>query len=326
MRDYFTFIKRANYTKFGFYNMKVDEVMNYIKNGNLLLFDKEIRQYTLQHITEFIRLAKTKKQVQERKLKYLPAVAFNGLFMDGNLTNDGLIVYSEFTALDFDNFSTQQGMMDIYSRLKATPCVYAVFITPSGKGLKAIIRHDNQDPKKHYNLYQQLLRKFQIDQATNDTSCSDLRRLSYLVYDPNIYVNKNAKPYHFEYDPTIASGPFPQFSPGFLTTPTLPQGATNYISDISIMNILKYRCHQNHPEYFVEGNRRNGVFWFGTQCGKAGVDYQKGLEYTIKVYTGNDITYTSGNEMPEKEIAENFKSGYSKETYNEDYRQTFKKY
>ena len=28
MRDYFTFIKRANYTKFGFYNMKADEVLN----------------------------------------------------------------------------------------------------------------------------------------------------------------------------------------------------------------------------------------------------------------------------------------------------------
>ena len=56
MRDYFTFIKRANYTKFGFYNMKVDEVIDYIKNGNLLLFDREIGQYTLQHITEFIHM------------------------------------------------------------------------------------------------------------------------------------------------------------------------------------------------------------------------------------------------------------------------------
>lgn len=169
-----------------------------------------------------------------------------------------------------------------------------------------------------------MLQKFQIQQGTNDTSCCDLRRLSYLVYDPNIYVNKNATPYHFVYDPTVF-GSIPFQIPG-TTTVTGTQGATNYISDISIMNILKYRCRQNHPEFFVEGNRRNGVFWFGTQCGKAGVDYQKGLEYTIKVYTGNDITYTTGNEMPEKEIAENFKSGYSKETYNEDYRKTFKKY
>ena len=324
MRDSITFIKRANYTKFGFTTMTVDSALDYIRDGNLYLFDKAIGVYCLQHITEFIHLAQTKQEVQERKLKYLPAVAFNGVFTDGNLTNDGMMVYSEFTALDFDNFPTQQGMTAIYSRLVATPCVYAVFITPSGRGLKAIIRHDNQDPKKHHNLYKQLLRKFQINQATNDTSCCDLRRLSYLVYDPNIYVNKNATPYHFVFDPTLI-GPVPfQFS-----TPPITQSIQNngtYISDISIMNILKYRCRQNHPEYFVEGNRRNGVFWFGTQCGKAGVDYQKGLEYTIKVYTGNDITYTTGNEMPEKEIAENFKSGYSKETYNEDYRQTFKKY
>lgn len=325
MRDSITFIKRANYTKFGFLNMSVDDALEYIKNGNYYLFDREIGQYTLQHITMFIHLAKTKKEVQERKLKYLPAVAFNGLFMDGNLTNNGIILYSEFTALDFDNFSTQQGMMDTYSRLVATPCVYAVFITPSGNGLKAIIRHDNQDPKMHFNLYLQLLRKFHIDEGTNDSSGNDLRRLSYLVYDPNIYINRDAVPYHFEFDPTIAASIFPQYSQGLTTTPT-PQDASNYISDISIMNILKYRCHQKHPEYFVEGNRRNGVFWFGTQCGKAGVDYQKGLDYTIRIYTGDEITYTMGNEMPEKEIAKNFKSGYSKETYNEDYRQTFKKY
>ena len=324
MRDLITIIDRANYTKFGFKTISIDTVLDYIREGSLLLFDRQIGMYCLQHITEFIHLAQTKQQVQERKLKYLPAVAFNGVFQEGKLTNDGIITYSEFTALDFDNFSTQQGMAAIYSRLVATPCVYAVFITPSGWGLKAIIRHDNQDPKKHANLYRQLLQKFQIQLGTNDTSCCDLRRLSYLVYDPNIYINKNAEPYHFVYDPTVF-GSIPFQFPG-TTTATRTQGSSEYISDISIMNILKYRCHQNHPEYFVEGNRRNGVFWFGTQCGKAGVDYQKGLDYTIKVYTGDEITYTEGNEMPEKEIAENFKSGYSKETYNEDYRQTFKKY
>ena len=325
MRNYITLIKRANYTRFGFLTITIEEALKIIQNGNYYLYDQVVGNYSLQHITEFIRMAKTKKQVQDRKLKYLPAVSFNGLFPEGHLTNDFLLQYSEFTALDFDNFSSQQGMAAIYSRLRVTPCVYAVFITPSGNGLKAIIRHDNEDPKMHFNLYLQLLRKFHIDEGTNDSSGNDLRRLSYLVYDPEIYINRDAVPYHFEFDPTIASSIFPQYTPEFTTTPT-PQDASNYISDISIMNILKYRCHQNHPEYFVEGNRRNGVFWFGTQCGKAGVDYQKGLDYTIRIYTGDEITYTKGNEMPEKEIAENFKSGYSKETYNEDYRQTFKKY
>ena len=324
MREIITFIKRANYTKFGFQTMTIDSALDFIKDGSLYLYDKEKGMYCLQHITEFIHMAKTKHQVQERKLKYLPAVSFNGVFKEGNLTNDGLMVYSEFTALDFDGFSTQQGMMDIYDRLKATPCVYAVFITPSGWGLKAIIRHDNQDPKKHHNLYKQLLRKFQISQATNDTSCCDLRRLSYLVYDPNIYINKNAVPFHFEFDPTLI-GPAPFHFPMPSITQTT-HNAETYVSDYSVMNILKYRCRQHHPEYYVEGNRRNGVFWFGTQCGRAGVDYQKGLDFTTKLYTSEEITYTTGNEMPETEIAENFKSGYERETYNEDYRKTFREY
>ena len=69
MRDSITFIKRANYTKFGFTTMTVDSALDYIRDGNLYLFDKAIGVYCLQHITEFIHLAQTKQEVQERKLK-----------------------------------------------------------------------------------------------------------------------------------------------------------------------------------------------------------------------------------------------------------------
>ena len=50
------------------------------------------------------------------------------------------------------------------------------------------------------------------------------------------------------------------------------------------MCMLKGRCKRFHPDYLIEGARRDGVYWFGTQSTKAGVDYQYGLDYVKKLY------------------------------------------
>lgn len=41
-------------------------------------------------------------------------------------------------------------------------CVFCVFVTPSGKGLKAIVWHDNTTPDLHQDLYEQLLDSFNV--------------------------------------------------------------------------------------------------------------------------------------------------------------------
>lgn len=76
-----------------------------------------------------------------------------------------------------------------------TSCVKCVFTTPSGHGLKAIVLHDNKDPQFHRDLYEQLLNKFDV--ASKDLSCKDIARRNYLSYDPDIWVNNNAIPYHY---------------------------------------------------------------------------------------------------------------------------------
>ncbi len=62
-------------------------------------------------------------------------------------------------------------MMRYKEQLKGTEWGYPVYITPSRKGLKAIVQHDNIFPKYHAKLYIELLSRFdmpEIDPHTKD--------------------------------------------------------------------------------------------------------------------------------------------------------------
>ena len=89
------------------------------------------------------------------------------------------------------------------------------------------------------------------------------------------------------------------------------------------MNMLKSRCRRFHPDYLKEGARRDGVYWFGTQASKAGVDYLFGLEYVKKLYQSDEIELTRGGAFTEDEVRENYTNGYDAESYDEDFRKGF---
>lgn len=160
----------------------IDKVLDIIKTGSY---------YHVAEKVDAVRKAKTREEKEKAKMK-LPAVTWNGTFKTKN-RND-LIHYSSFTALDFDHIQPKK--MDEFGKwLQGFSCVYAYYITPSGKGYKAIILHDNYEPLYHYDLYNQLLELF--DCPEKDTSTVDLARGNFLSYDPNLWKNPNPQPFHF---------------------------------------------------------------------------------------------------------------------------------
>ena len=148
--------------------------------------------YTLKQIIDFFR-STNPIDLQDLKYRFLPAVAYNGTFSE--ISSNGLTGYSCITALDFDHIDNYDDLVHLRNRLIKTSCVKCVFTTPSGHGLKAIVLHDNKDPQFHRDLYEQLLNKFDV--ASKDLSCKDIARHNYLSYDPDIWVNNNAIPYHY---------------------------------------------------------------------------------------------------------------------------------
>lgn len=161
---------------------EIDKVLDIIKTNSY---------YHVAEKVDAVRKAKNNEDKDKAKMK-LPAVTWNGTFKTKNRSD--LIHYSSFTALDFDHIQPEK--MDEFGKwLQGFSCVYAYYVTPSGKGYKAVILHDNYEPLYHYDLYNQLLELF--DCPEKDTSTTDLARGNFLSYDPNLWKNPNPQPFHF---------------------------------------------------------------------------------------------------------------------------------
>ena len=246
----FTLLQRINYTKYGLQYIDFNEVVEVIRNGDLVLYDSEYGEYTLRQAIEHIRTVPEEDR-QYWKSRLLPAVACNARFLEVN--SKGLDDYSCITAMDFDHIATRDEMIHLRNRLIITPCVVCVFVTPSGEGLKALVLHDNENPDLHRDLYEQLLKKFDV--ASKDESCKDIARRNYLSYDPDIWVNHN--PVAFHYIPTIK------------TQNNSKQYSCNNVksvSDQSIIRIMDSSWRKNHPEYWQEGHRANSILNWLALC------------------------------------------------------------
>lgn len=162
------------------YNL--DDILEIIRTG---------KQFDLKKKIQDVRNAKDKDEKDSMKIR-IPAVTWNGTFESKN--KNCLLVYSSYTALDFDHIPEEE-MQDFIDSLKKSPHVYAGFKTSSGEGYKAIILHDNLEPLYHDDLYEQLLNHYNC--GVKDTSTKDLARGNYLSYDPDLWINPDAEPFHF---------------------------------------------------------------------------------------------------------------------------------
>ena len=286
-----TYQKKIHWTKYNLSYPNLIDIIQGIRMGNITLHDNEFGAYTLKQAIEHIRSVNP-SDMPKWKARLLPAVAYNGTFKE--LNNTGLIDYSSVTALDFDHIATSDDMVCLRNRLVITPCVLSVFVTPSGRGLKALVWHDNTDPNKHGDLYEQLLTKFYVANR-NDTNCKDLARRNYLSYDP--YIWTNPKPVQFHYIPSIK----PKVN-------SLSTHTGKGVSGQSIISIMNSVWKKNNPEYWEEGNRATSIFKLACLMCKWGVDQNLASEYFIDGWESDS--------MSEKEIQSHVDNGYKAEEMN----------
>lgn len=169
-------------------NYNLDDILEMIRTGT---------EFDLKKKVQDVRNAKDKDEKDSMKIR-IPAVTVNGIFESKN--KNCLLVYSSYTALDFDHIPEDE-MSEFIDNLKKSPHVYAGFRTSSGEGYKAIILHDNLEPLYHDDLYEQLLTYYNCE--VKDTSTRDLARGNYLSYDPDLWINPKAEPFHFVPSTTV---------------------------------------------------------------------------------------------------------------------------
>jgi hypothetical protein len=129
------------------------------------------------------------KKARDLLKKKLPAVTFSGVFENGHKA-EGLLAYSNFICLDIDNIDNLNFKKDIIAKDKYT---YSVFISPSGNGLKVIIKVDG-GKTNHFSNFTQLQEYYKQNLHIEiDISGKDISRLAFLSHDPKIYINDQSE-------------------------------------------------------------------------------------------------------------------------------------
>lgn len=144
-------------------------------------------------IFELRKLPKGEKGTPERidydKVKdALPNVTICGKF--SRRVTAGLIEHSGFIAIDIDKLGEQTSRLKIL--LSQDQYFYALFVSCGGNGLCGLVKID---PDKHTLSYKQistyLVKTYGVEVNT-DKSCSDVTRIRYVSYDPDLYFNADS--------------------------------------------------------------------------------------------------------------------------------------
>ena len=244
------------------------------------IHNKNNTPYSIKQILDLIKNEKYNSQInlienetdkikKDKLKKRLPGVTISGLFNESRI-KENIKFHSGLIQVDLDNVENielerNKLINDIYS--------YAVFKSPSGKGLKILVKippEINLHEKHFFELEKYYLMNYQL---IIDKSCKDISRLMFLCSDKNIFINENSKEYHLntlENDEILFAG--------------------------AIQKI-------NNKNKFIEGKRNDYVFKLACECKRVELKEKNCIVYCLNYYSQPDFT--------ENEIINTIKSGYS---------------
>jgi hypothetical protein len=139
------------------------------------------------------KLDKKEKDIEKGKLS---AVTFGGQFTQRSKT--GLKEHSGLLILDFDKLDTFDEVVELKTKLSNSNYVFASWVSPSGNGLKCLVKIPKvKDNDLYANYYDAVYDHFIWVNETYgkeiiDKSGKDISRLCFESYDPDIYVNLNS--------------------------------------------------------------------------------------------------------------------------------------
>jgi len=155
-------------------SIKIEEFLEILKEDNPLL--KEIREES----------DKDKKNKIKGKLSY---VTFAGTF--SRRKKDSLLKSSGFASFDLDGC---EDLEKDRQKIIADKYVHLCFISPSGKGLKFIVKIPEVKSDEEYKKYWNSIARY-FNFPENDESVKDISRACYNSYDKDYYFNPDSEVY-----------------------------------------------------------------------------------------------------------------------------------
>ncbi len=249
----------------------IDVVLDRIKQGSSKDLVKQIRE--------------EKDKLKRNTLKQsLPAICFSGKF--SKRSDNHINEHSGFICLDFDGYKTKKDLLEEKERLSKDKYIYSVFISPSGKGLKALVKIPT-DKDNHKNYFNSLESYF--DSEYFDTTSKNISRVCYESYDPLIHINELSNTWD-----TLSEKDYVEVVK-HRDIPTIPITDENKIIDI----LVKWW----EKKYGLKtGERNQNVYILAAAFNDFGVN-QTLAEYVMSNYSSEDF--------PDSEIKRTIESAYS---------------
>ena len=228
-----------------------------------------IREGSSKDLVKKIRAEKDKNQRNTYK-QGLPAVCFSGKFT--KRSDNSLEEHSGLICLDFDGYKSNRDLLQEKERLSKNKYIFSVFISPSGKGLKAVVKIP-AEPENHKSYFLSLQSFFNSDYF--DKTSKNLSRVCYESYDPLIYINKTSSVWD-----RIEEEEFNEVNKN-VDLPTIPITDENKIVDILTKWWLK-----KYP--MIEGQRNQNVYILASAFNDFGVN-QTLAEFVLNNYATKDF-------------------------------------
>jgi hypothetical protein len=162
------------------YVRNITFVLDRIKNGSIS-----------KDLIEKIRLEEDHEKRNELK-KHLPCILFQGIF--SKRKDKEIDKFSGLMPLDFDGLNSLDELNELKSQICIEPFVLACFISPSHNGIKAIVKVPSDGSSNYKERFKSLQNYF--SEKSFDVSSSNISRVCYESYDPEIYVNLDAEIYN----------------------------------------------------------------------------------------------------------------------------------
>tara|TARA_Y100001938_G_scaffold151185_1_gene247069 strand:+ start:6878 stop:9295 length:2418 start_codon:yes stop_codon:yes gene_type:complete len=269
MTSNITIFKNIKETQTPFYR-KITDILERIKGGASKDLVKEIRS------------EKDKTKRNELK-KNLPAICFSGTF--NTRQDSSMLEHSGFICLDFDGYTRKKNLLEDKEKLTKDKFVYSVFISPSGNGLKVIVKIPN-DSENHVNYFTALENHF--NSPYFDRMCKNVSRVCYESYDPLLFLNENSSVWD-----TLADIQYVEHTVN--DSPTIPITDEN-----KVVEILVKWWTKKYP--MTEGQRNQNVYVLAMAFNDYGIN-QSLAGYVLNQYATRDF--------PQREISRTIESAYA---------------
>jgi Leucine-rich repeat (LRR) protein len=162
------------------------KALDSIKNGS---FERQIKN---------VRLFINDKEKRDIEKKKLPLYGFGGTFSSRG--NNNLIQSSGIACLDFDYIEDLDKLIEEVNKDKFT---LASFVSPSGNGLKVIVKIPPVSNDEDYKSFYIELQNHYNQYGKTDESTKDIARASFVSFDPNLFINVDSEKFTDRFVPKL---------------------------------------------------------------------------------------------------------------------------